>query len=115
MNIIFIIKQIKFLNIFSTYIKKMFNAFITELIGTFVFLSVILGTGQPIAIAVSLAAVIFFGGNISGGHFNPAVSTMFLAKGAISANQWVAYVVAQVLGGLLALWWVTANAVKGKK
>lgn len=110
-----LIKQIKFLNIFSTQDKRMFNAFVTELIGTFIFLSVILTTGQPVAIGVALITAIFFGGSISGGHFNPAVSTMFLAKGTISANQWIAYVVAQVLGGLLALWWATANTIKGKK
>jgi len=92
-------------------------AILTEFIGTFVFLSVILATGSAIPIAVALAAVIFFGGNVSGGHFNPAVSTMMWIKGAISAEKWAAYVIAQVLGGLVALWWFlyTQSSLKHKK
>jgi aquaporin Z len=80
-------------------------SFLTELFGTFVFLSVILSTGQAFPIGLALAVVIYFGGNISGGHFNPAVSTMMLAKGVISIETWIGYVIAQVLGGLIALWW----------
>ena len=85
---------------------------ITEFIGTFIFLSVILSTGQAVPIAIALAAVIYFGGTVSGGHFNPAVSTMILAKGGISVTTWVAYVVAQILGGLLALAWFKAYSTK---
>ena len=48
--------------------------YLVEFIGTFVFLSVILRVGQPIPIAVALLSAIYFGGSISGGHFNPAVS-----------------------------------------
>ena len=47
-----------------------------EFIGTFIFLSVILGTGEVLPIAIALAAAIFFGGKYSGGNFNPAVSFM---------------------------------------
>ena len=80
-------------------------AVVTEFIGTFVFLTVILTTGQAFPIGLALAAVIYFGGATSGGHFNPAVSTMMLAKGAISMETWITYVIAQVLGGLVALLW----------
>jgi aquaporin Z len=77
-----------------------------EFIGTFVFLSVILATGEAIPIAIALAASIYFCGHLTGGHFNPAVSTMFFAKGSITWELWTFYVVAQVLGGLVALlWW----------
>lgn len=91
------------------------TAIVTEFIGTFVFLSVILATGSAIPIAVALAAVIFFGGSVSGGHFNPAVSTMMWIKGVIPAEKWAAYVIAQILGGLVALWWFMHTQVKGKK
>jgi len=89
-------------------------AILTEFIGTFVFLTVILTTGQAIPIALALAVAIYFGGATSGGHFNPAVSTMMLAKGAISMETWISYVIAQVLGGLVALLWYksTAGAIK---
>jgi aquaporin Z len=87
---------------------------VTEFIGSFIFLSVILATGQAVPIGLALAAVIYFGGSISGGHYNPAVSTMFLAKGSIGIETWIAYVVAQVLGGLVALWFFKATAGKNK-
>jgi aquaporin Z len=73
-----------------------------EFLGTFLFLSVILSTGNPIAIAVALLAMIYFGGSISGGHFNPAVTSMFFAKGDIESTDAVMYIVAQVLGGICA-------------
>ena len=81
----------------------MMNKLLVEFIGTFLFLSVILASGQPLPVAISLAAVLYFGAKTSGGHFNPAVSTMFLAKGDINFNTFLGYVVVQVLGGLAAL------------
>ena len=77
--------------------------YLVEFLGTFVFLSVILSQGKPVPIAVALLAVIYFGGAISGGHFNPAVSVMMFFKKAISGMDVPFYVIAQVLGGLLAL------------
>lgn len=85
---------------------------ITEFIGTFVFLAVILTTGQAFPIGLALAVAIYFGGNVSGGHFNPAVSTMMLVKGGISVETWVGYVIAQVLGGLVALLWYKSTQTK---
>ena len=79
--------------------------FIAEFIGTFVFLGVILATGEAIPIGVALVAVIFLMGKVSGGNFNPAVSAMLYAKGDLNASDLVSYVVAQVLGGLCALAW----------
>jgi aquaporin Z len=91
------------------------QAVIVEIIGTFFFLSIILSVVAdgatnpfsaalaPIAIAVGLLAAIYFGGKISGGHFNPAVSIMMLAKGNIDSITAFAYIVAQIIGGLTAL------------
>lgn len=88
---------------------------LTEFIGTFVFLAVILTVGQPIPIVVALLAAIYFGGSISGGHFNPAVSTMMMVKGSLSTEKYIGYVIAQILGGLVALlWWNTTQANKAK-
>jgi glycerol uptake facilitator-like aquaporin len=78
-------------------------AFVVEFLGTFLFLSVIVATGQPLLIALALLLVILLGGAISGGHFNPAVSIMFWAKGALTGGDLAGYVIAQVLGGLGAL------------
>lgn len=77
--------------------------FLTELIGTFVFVSVVLITGEAIPIGIALIAAIYFGGTISGGHFNPAISTAKLAKGDLTPRMWAVYVAAQIVGGLAAL------------
>ncbi len=77
--------------------------YLVEFLGTFFFLSVIVATGQPILIALALLLVILLGGSISGGHFNPAVSFMFWAKGALTNMDLAAYIAAQILGGLGAL------------
>ena len=55
--------------------------YFVEFLGTFLFLSVILASGSPVLIALSLLAVILLGGSISGGHFNPAVSVMMWFNG----------------------------------
>ena len=91
------------------------QAVIAEVLGTFFFISVILSVVAdgatnpfaaalgPIAIAVGLLAAIYFGGKISGGHFNPAVSITMFAKGNIDAVTALSYIVAQIIGGLSAL------------
>ena len=77
--------------------------YLAEFLGTLFFVYVILATGNPIAIAASLALVIFMTANISGGHINPAVSVVMAAKGRISTSELVPYVISQILGGLVAL------------
>lgn len=77
--------------------------YLVEFIGTFIFLSVILSQGKPIPIAVALLAVIYFGGSISGGNFNPAVSIMMYLKENLSMNDTLFYILAQILGGIAAL------------
>ena len=74
----------------------------TEFIRTFIFLGVILKTGDALAIGLTLAAVIYFGGKVSGGHFNPAVSFMMLLSNKIDITKFVAFIIAQVLGGTAA-------------
>jgi glycerol uptake facilitator-like aquaporin len=77
--------------------------YVVEFLGTFLFLSVIVATGQPLLIALALLLVMLLGSSISGGHFNPAVSLMFWAKGALTGADLAGYIVAQVAGGLGAL------------
>jgi aquaporin Z len=96
--------------------------YFTEFIGTFIFLSVILNAVKqnssmkafaPLAIGLALTAVIEFGGNISGGHFNPAVSIMFYLQKGLSSNDLLPYIGAQVLGGVAAYYFFTmANEQK---
>jgi aquaporin Z len=79
--------------------------FAVELVGTFIFLYVILASGgDAISIGVALAAVILFGGKLSGGNFNPAVSIMMYLNNKLGSAKLIVYIIAQVLGGMLALW-----------
>jgi aquaporin Z len=87
--------------------KSSVASVIAELVGTFFFLGVILATGEAIPIGIALAAAIFLTAKVSGGHLNPAVSTMLFAKGQIDMVTFISYVIAQVLGGLLALFFYT--------
>jgi aquaporin Z len=84
---------------------------LTEFIGTFIFLGVILTTGQAIPIGLALATAIFFGGDISGGHFNPAVSFMMYLNKAIDLKQLMVYVLAQVLGGTAVLIFIKTKSL----
>lgn len=80
---------------------------IAEAAGTAVFLSVLLMYGvSPIAISIGLLAAIYAFGKVSGGHFNPAISFLMYVKGDIDFAKSVIYVIAQLIGALLALlWW----------
>jgi aquaporin Z len=71
--------------------------------------SVISGTTfAPLAIGVTLMVMVYAGGHISGGHYNPAVTLAALVRGRIGLPDAVAYWVAQLCGGLLAALAVTA-------
>lgn len=77
-----------------------------EFFGSFFFLSVILKTGQSIPIGLALSSAIYAFGPLSGGHFNPAVSTVMLTKGDISLPKYFAYMGSQAAGAMSAfLWW----------
>jgi glycerol uptake facilitator-like aquaporin len=83
----------------------MFSALIAECLGTLIFFSCILSYGDPIPIAVGLLAAIYAFGKVSGGHFNCAVSFMMYLKGDINGQTFFMYVIAQLVGALLALMW----------
>ena len=63
--------------------------------------------GGPIQVAVafgfglSLLAGLYAFGEISGGHFNPAVSLGFMLSGRLSPNGMLGYWAAQFVGGIL--------------
>ena len=78
-----------------------------EFIGTGVFLTAIVGVNagnagplSGLAAAVSLGLMILLLGDVSGGHFNPAVSLFFFARKEISATQFAAYVLGQLAGAV---------------
>ncbi len=83
--------------------------YLTEFIGTF-FLVLTIGLTvipelplAPLAIGASLMIMVYMGGHISGGHYNPAVSLAVFLRGKMtSAGELAAYMVSQVLGAIAA-------------
>ena len=76
---------------------------VVEFLGTFIFFFVILATGNAWIIGLTLALLIFAFGKISGGHFNPGVTLMMLYKKGVLLEDAAAFMVVQVLAGILAV------------
>ena len=88
---------------------------IAEALGTAIFFSCILSYGvSPIAIAIGLLAAIYAFGRVSGGNFNPGVSFLMYVKGDMDLTKFLVYVVAQLIGAMLALlfWKYTLGSKK---
>ncbi len=56
----------------------------------------------PLAIASILAAMVFAGGHVSGGHYNPAVSLAVFLRKRLSFNDLILYWVVQLAAGVAA-------------
>jgi aquaporin Z len=89
--------------------------YVAELLGTFtlVFIGSIsilaaLAANQPLVLVVAfgfglaLLAGLYAFGEISGGHFNPAVSLAMFLSGRLDAASFLRYVIAQFAGAILA-------------
>jgi len=80
----------------------------TEFIGTFFLVLTICNAVltkaalAPVAIGLTLVALVFAGGHISGAHYNPAVTAAVFLRGGLPARDVGPYVVAQVLGATAA-------------
>lgn len=83
---------------------------VVEFIGTFFLVftigQVVIAPGAgdlaPLAIGSVLMVMIFAGGHVSGGHFNPAVTLGVMLRGRATAGELAGYWVAQVAGGVAA-------------
>ena len=86
------------------------NKYIVEFIGTFflvltIGLTVLAGgTGviPPLAIGAALMVMIFSGGHVSGGHFNPAVTLAVWMRGRCDAKDVAPYWASQIVGAAVA-------------
>ncbi len=84
------------------------NRYATELIGTFflvftIGMTAVLGTdAAPIAIGATLMVMVYMGGHVSGAHYNPAVTLAISIRGGMQKSDVPPYMVAQVIGALLA-------------
>ncbi|MGA7874663.1 MAG: aquaporin [Desulfoferrobacter sp.] len=84
--------------------------YLTEFIGTFFLVltvgCTVIGGGAgvipPLAIGSALMVMIFAGGHISGGHYNPSVTLGVWIRGKCCTKDVVPYWIAQMVGGILA-------------
>ncbi|MDH8701355.1 aquaporin Z [Dysgonomonadaceae bacterium PH5-43] len=90
---------------------KTSQKFTAELIGTFVLVlggcgTAIFGSvgflGVAIAFGLTVVAMAYGIGNISGAHLNPAVSVGVFCAGRMSGKDLGVYIAAQIIGGILA-------------
>jgi aquaporin Z len=84
-----------------------------EFVGTFTLVTAVCGAALfsapsaglvavAFAVGLSVLAMAFAVGHISGGHFNPAVTLGLVAAGRFSSDKAVLYIVVQVVGGIAA-------------
>ena len=93
------------------------RALAAEFVGTFMLMSSVLGAafysfgapsgaagilGVAISIGLTVMALAFSIGHISGGHFNPAVTLGLVAGGRVKSGDAIGYIVAQCLGAVAA-------------
>ena len=109
--------------------RNPWNSVIAEVAGTFMFFFVGIGAAAlldrgaaagaapdpaagllvvALAHGIVLAVLVSSLGAVSGAHFNPAVTFGVWVAGQIPGRRAVAYVIAQLIGGLLAAWAVRA-------
>ena len=83
---------------------------LVEFIGTFFLVMTVgmtvIGAGAgplaPVAIGSALMIMVYAGGHVSGGHYNPAVTLAVWLRGRCATADVLPYWIAQILGALLA-------------
>jgi aquaporin Z len=80
---------------------KITNKLIAEFIGTLFLVSAAL-LGGYVAAAATLVICIYAMGHISGGHYNPAVSTGVFLRGRMTQRELIEYLAAQFAGAVVA-------------
>ena len=92
------------------------KAYLSEYLGTTFLLMIVVGSGimgqslsdndsitllaNTIATGAGLIVLIWMFGNISGAHFNPAVSVVMFANGELSSRNFILYGLLQVSGAI---------------
>ena len=85
--------------------------YLTEFIGMFLFVlvvgMVVIGHDAsnfllPVAIGSTLMVMVYAGGHVSGGHYNPAVTLAVFLRGRCSAADVVPYWISQIAGAFAA-------------
>jgi aquaporin Z len=86
------------------------NKYVTEFIGTFFLVLTVgctvisreAGIIPPLAIGAALMVMIFAGGHVSGGHYNPAVTLSVWVRGRCETKDVLPYMVAQIAAAVVA-------------
>lgn len=85
--------------------------FVAEFLGTFLLVfvgtsAVVIAKGDVLTIAVGFGLAVTISayafGGISGGHFNPAVTTAMLINGRMGVGDAISYIIAQFIGATAA-------------
>tara|TARA_Y100000814_G_scaffold211916_1_gene157245 strand:- start:101 stop:745 length:645 start_codon:yes stop_codon:yes gene_type:complete len=94
--------------------------YLAEFIGTYLLVAVVIGSGimaealangniavallgNTIATGAILFVIIKMFGSISGAHYNPVVSMVFLIRKELKTNDFIIYIIMQITGGMLAV------------
>jgi aquaporin Z len=109
------------------YLAEVLGTFILVLIGTMAIVAVNTAVGAdgglglvmatvPLAFGFALLAGLYAFGEVSGGHFNPAVTlAMFVDRRASVSDligYWIAQVAGALLGSLTLMWMTNSDAVE---
>jgi aquaporin Z len=84
--------------------------YLTEFIGMFLFVLTVgmvvidpgIGSLAPLAIGSVLMVLVYAGGHVSGGHYNPAVTLAVWLRGRCATKDVLPYWISQILGALAA-------------
>ena len=103
------------------YLAEVLGTFILVLIGTMAIYASnsanLVMAVVPLAFGLALLAGLYAFGEVSGGHFNPAVTlAMFVDRRASVSDligYWISQVAGALLGSLTLLWMVNSDAVEG--
>lgn len=78
------------------------NKLLIEFVGTFFLCLTAILASNPLSVAAILCAMIYMGGNISGAHYNPAVSLAVFLRKKLTTKRFFGYIAVQFFAALLA-------------
>lgn len=79
---------------------SLFGKGVMEFAGTFLLVCTASFRPIPAAVCGILAGIIYMGVDISGAHYNPAVTLTFYMRGRSTISEMIAYIPMQILGGI---------------
>ncbi len=78
------------------------HSYVMEAVGAFFLVLVFTFTGDALAIGLTLTALVYMGWQVSGAHYNPAVSLAFFLRKKLSFGELCTHVASQLIGGTAA-------------